>query len=221
MNQSNLIVNSKSRRTDLYKRMIEEIQDYAIILMDENGIIRNWNKGAEKIKQYTEEEIIGKHFSIFYLQEDLDTNLPQKLITEAKETGRAGQEGWRKRKDGTKFWGSITITAIHDDNEHVIGFCKVTRDLTEKKIAEDKLRMSEERYHQMIAEVQDYAIILLSEDGIIENWNAGAEYIKGYTAQEVIGKNFELFYTWEDRASGLPGRLLNQARENGKAVQEG
>jgi PAS domain S-box-containing protein len=206
---------------ELYKRMIEEIQDYAIILIDKNGIILNWNKGAQKIKGYSEGEIIGKHFSIFYLQSDLDQNLPQKLLTEAREAGHAAQEGWRQRNDGSKFWGSITITAIHDDHGSVIGFCKVTRDLTDKKIIEDSLRMSEERYHQMIAEVQDYAIILLSVDGIIENWNVGAEKIKGYSAKEVIGRKFELFYTEEDRENGLPNRLLTLAKDTGKAVQEG
>ncbi len=208
-------------RNDLYQRMVEEIQDYAIILMDNDGIIRNWNKGAQKIKQYTEAEIVGKHFSIFYLPEDLKVNLPQKLMTEARETGRAVQEGWRKRKDGTRFWGSITITALHDDDNNVIGFVKVTRDLTDKKEVEENLRLSEERYHQMIAEVQDYAIILLSVDGIVENWNVGAEKIKGYLAEEVIGKKFSLFYTEEDRKSNLPDKLLNEAKVNGKAVQEG
>ncbi|MES1225072.1 MAG: PAS domain S-box protein, partial [Bacteroidota bacterium] len=195
--------------------------DYAIILIDKNGSILNWNKGAQKIKLYSEAEILGKHFSIFYLQSDLDEGLPQRLLTEAKETGRAAQEGWRKRKDGTNFWGSITITAIHDDDANVVGFCKVTRDLTDKKISEDNLRLSEERYHQMIDEVQDYAIILLSVEGIIENWNVGAEKIKGYSAKDAIGKRFEIFYTEEDQKSGLPNRLLLIAQETGKAVQEG
>lgn len=201
--------------------MIEEIQDYAIIMLDQNGIILNWNKGAEKIKQYKESEILGKHFSIFYLEEDLAINLPQKLLNQAFLTGRANQEGWRKRKDDTKFWGSITITAIHNDEGGVIGFCKVTRDLTDRKISEDNLRLSEERYHQMIAEVQDYAIILLDAEGKIVNWNAGAEAIKGYKANEVIGRKFELFYTDEDRLSGLPDKLLNHAKHTGKALQEG
>lgn len=205
----------------LYKKMIEEIQDYAIILMDENGIILNWNKGAQKIKGYREEEIVGKHFSIFYLPEDLEVNLPGKLMTEARETGRAAHEGWRKRKDGSRFWGSITITAVHDDNDTIIGFSKVTRDLTDKKKTEDTLRMSEERYHQMIAEVQDYAIILLNADGVIENWNTGAEHIKGYKSEEIIGKHFAIFYTTEDLADGLPYRLLKEARSKGKAVHQG
>jgi len=208
-------------KINLYQKMIEEIEDYAIIVMDEKGYIMNWNRGAEKIKGYTEKDIIGKHFSIFYLQEDLDRNMPEKLMSEARINGRASHEGWRKRKDGTRFWGSITITAIHDDDNNVIGFSKVTRDLTEKKIAEDNLKMSEERYHQMVAEVQDYAIILLDEKGIIQNWNAGAEKIKGYTAAEIVGKSFEKFYTPEDQKSGLPKKLLNTAKVEGKALHEG
>src|SRR5690349_19560050 len=102
-------------REDLYRKMIEEIQDYAIILLDTKGFILNWNKGAEKIKLYTADEIIGKHFSTFYLQEDLDSHLPDKLLERARVTGTASQEGWRKRKDGSRFWGSITITALHDE----------------------------------------------------------------------------------------------------------
>lgn len=210
-----------ARIKDVYKKMVEEIQDYAIILLDKNGIIRNWNKGAEKIKRYKDTEIIGKHFSIFYLPEDLAIQLPRQLLMQAEETGRATHEGWRKRSDGSRFWGSITITAVHDDDGAVIGFCKVTRDLTDKKMAEDQLRMSEERYHQMVAEVQDYAIILLNKQGFIENWNAGAEKIKGYHAEEIIGKHFEIFYPTADRESGLPMRLLQIARTSGRATHEG
>src|SRR3954447_13262405 len=137
--ENQLEVTNIAGKHNLYQKMIEEIQDYAIILLEKNGYIQNWNKGAEKIKQYSEEEIIGKHFSIFYLPHDLKNNLPQRLLKEAESTGVAGHEGWRKRKDGSRFWGSITITAIHDENRNVIGFCKVTRDLTDRKQAEDKL----------------------------------------------------------------------------------
>ena len=213
--------NSSNKQINLYQKMIEEIEDYAIIVMDENGIITNWNRGAEKIKGYTADDIIGKHFSIFYLAEDLDKNLPAKLLKEAETSGHASQEGWRKRKDGSKFWGSITITAIHDDDNTVIGYSKVTRDLTEKKRAEDNLKMSEERYHKMVAEVEDYAIILLDENGIIQNWNLGAQKIKGYHSAEIIGKSFETFYSSSDRKNGLPVRLLETARKHGRAVHEG
>ncbi|GEO08253.1 sensor histidine kinase [Segetibacter aerophilus] len=219
--ENRLELRSIATQGNLYRRMIEEIQDYAIIVLDKNGFIQNWNKGAEKIKQYSEQEIIGKHFSIFYLPEDFKDNLPQRLLKRAEDTGVASQEGWRKRKDGSRFWGSITITAIHDENKNVIGFCKVTRDLTDRKEAEDNLRISEERYHQMIAEVQDYAIILLSVDGVIENWNAGAEKIKGYSSEEIIGRSFQIFYTSEDREKGLPWHLLSTAKEAGRAVHEG
>lgn len=221
INKGNVEETSIHSITDVYHRMIEEIQDYAIILLDKNGIIRNWNRGAQRIKGYSDQEILGKHFSIFYLPEDLARNLPQTLINEAAKEGRASQEGWRKRKDGSKFWGSITITALHDNDDNIIGFSKVTRDLTEKKITEDHLRMSEERYHQMISEVQDYAIILLSKDGIIENWNIGAEKIKGYKSEEVIGKHFSIFYTSEDLKNKLPWKLLKIAEEQGRANQEG
>jgi PAS domain S-box-containing protein len=220
---------------DRYHRMIGEVSDYAIILLDRDGIIQNWNKGAEKIKGYKESEIIGKSFKIFYRPEDQASGLPDSLLNEARRTGRAGHEGWRVRKDGSTFWGSITITALHDDNREVVGFSKVTRDLTGRKIAEDQqnaavielarrnedLRKSEERYHKMIAEVQDYAIILLDKDGLIQNWNAGAEVIKGYSAGEIIGKSFEVFYTKEDRARNLPHTLLAEARTGGKAAHEG
>ncbi|MBW8688361.1 PAS domain S-box protein [Chitinophaga rhizophila] len=123
-----------------YYKMIEEVEDYAILLLDRSGVIQNWNKGAEKIKGYQESEIIGQHFSVFYLPEDRAKKQPEKLITEAIRTGKAVQEGWRMRKNGTRFWGSIVITALHDNEQRVIGFSKVTRDLTEKKIAEDRIR---------------------------------------------------------------------------------
>jgi PAS domain S-box-containing protein len=221
VSENRLELRSIAYESNLYQRMVEEIQDYAIIVLDKKGYIQNWNKGAQKIKLYFEEEIIGKHFSIFYLPQDLEKNLPQRLLTEAENTGAARQEVWRKRKDGSTFWGSITITAIHDDDGKVIGFCKITRDLTDRKLAEDNLRVIEERYHQMIAEVQDYAIILMSVDGVIKNWNIGAEKIKGYSSEEILGKNFQIFYTSQDRERGLPLQLLAIAKKAGRATHEG
>ncbi|MBT1704773.1 PAS domain-containing sensor histidine kinase [Chryseosolibacter indicus] len=218
-----------------YHKMIAEVLDYAIILLDKDGKILDWNKGAEKLKGYTAEEIVGKSFRLFYPKEEKDANLPEQLLEEAVKNGSVVHEGWRIRKDGKRFWGNIVITALHDENNNIIGFSKVTRDLTDKKIAEDKvsnvmeelrqaneqLKQSEERYHKMIEEVQDYAIILLNLNGEIQNWNTGAEFIKGYNAKEIIGKSFKLFYTKEDRDNKLPDSLLARAREEGKVNHEG
>lgn len=220
---------------NIYYKMVEEVEDYAIILLDVEGRIQNWNKGAEKIKQYAEAEAVGKSFRMFYLPEDREQHLPEKMLEQANAFGRAVHEGWRLRKDGAKFWGSITLTALHDNDGETIAYSKVTRDLTERKAAEDglkdytaalekrneELRKSEERYHRMIAEVQDYAIILLNENGDIQNWNAGAQKIKGYSGDEIIGKNFKIFYLAEDQHSGLPEKLIAEAVRNGKATHEG
>jgi PAS domain S-box-containing protein len=135
-----LASDNRLARSDIYLRMIAEIQDHAIILLDKEGTIINWNQGAEKIKGYTDKEIVGKNFRIFYLSEDRESRLPEKLISEALKNGRAVHEGWRIRKDGSRFWGSITITALHDEYDQVIGFVKMTRDLTEKKLAEDRMK---------------------------------------------------------------------------------
>lgn len=224
-----------SEGNNIYRKMVDEIEDYAIILLDMQGTIRNWNKGAEKIEQFTEAEVIGKSFKIFYLPEDLENHVPDAMLEQARSQGRATREGWRIRRDGSKFWSSIAITALHGNDGEIIGFSKVTKDLTERKIAEDnlkryseslervneELRKSEERYHRMIAEVQDYAIILLNEAGEIQNWNAGAEKIKGYKAEEVLGKNFRIFYQPEDQRCGLPETLIARAVNTGRAAHEG
>jgi len=234
---------------DRFDLMIAEVDDYAIMYLDKTGIISTWNKGAEKIKGYRTDEILGKSFRIFYSEEDRRANLPEQLLEQARRQGKAVHEGWRIKKDGTRFWGSTTITAIHAGSDEVTGFIKMTRDLTEKKIMDDKLsnylaeqkiaqdrlsaiaeelrqanealKKSEERYHRMIAEVQDYAILLLDTHGIIQNWNTGAEYIKGYKEHEIVGKSFKVFYTKEDVAGGLPDFLLEEAAHNGKALHEG
>lgn len=145
------------RSEERYHKMIEEVEDYAILLMDRSGIIQNWNKGAEKIKGYHEAEIVGRHFSIFYQPEDRARRLPETLIAQATATGKALQEGWRVRKNGTRFWGSIVITALHDAEHNVIGFSKVTRDLTEKKLAEDKIRQYANELEFQNRELEQFA----------------------------------------------------------------
>jgi PAS domain S-box-containing protein len=218
-----------------YHRMVAEVQDYAIILLSKEGIIENWNAGAEQIKGYKEQEVVGQHFRLFYPPEDQLARLPETLIAQAAEHGKTNNEGWRVRKDGSRFWGSISISALHGNDGNIVGFSKVTRDLTERrnqelairKINEDLehnnklLRQSEERYHRMVSEVEDYVIILLDPEGYIQNWNKGAQKIKRYSADEIIGKHFSIFYSDQDRKNGIPDRLLKAAAKNGKAIHEG
>lgn len=157
--QSNRRLLTLKDSEDLYHKMIDEVQDYAILLMDKEGYIQNWNKGAQKIKGYVEEEVIGKNFRIFYLKEDQESQLPEKLIEQAVHTGKANHEGWRVRKDGTTFWGNVVITALHDDNDNIIGFSKVTRDLTERKHADDQLRYYAQSIESQNKQLEQFAYI--------------------------------------------------------------
>lgn len=229
------IIEALKKSEERYHQMVAEVQDYAIILLSREGIIENWNKGAERIKGYAEDEILGKSFRLFYPPEDQASGLPEKLLDRAVVNGKADHEGWRVRKDGTRFWGSISITSLHDTEGNVIGFSKVTRDLTERRNNElrlqayaddlrkknELLRQSEQRYYRMVSEVEDYVIILLSPEGIIENWNRGAQKIKGYTAEEIIGKHFGIFYSESDRQNKVPDSVLAEASKNGRALHEG
>ncbi|KOS06827.1 hypothetical protein AM493_12925 [Flavobacterium akiainvivens] len=142
-----------------YHKMIEEVQDYAILLLDIDGNIQNWNRGAQKIKGYTEKEIVGRNFRVFYLDSDREDQLPERLINEAYTTGRATHEGWRLRSDGTTFWGSVVITGLHDADNNIIGFSKVTRDLTERKLAEDQIQEYARSIELRNKQLEEYAYI--------------------------------------------------------------
>jgi PAS domain S-box len=147
--------NEELRRSEeRYQRMTNEVEDYAIILLSKEGIIENWNRGAEKIKGWVAEEIVGKHFRIFYTPEDQANKVPESLVEEAIKNGKSSFEGWRLRKDGSRFWAYAVITALHDDKNDVIGFSKVTRDLTERKLAEDKMKMYAEQLEMKNKELE-------------------------------------------------------------------
>jgi len=197
------------------------ISDYAIFMLDPTGHVVSWNAGAERIKGYTEQEIRGKHFSVFYPADDITAGKPERELEIAIAEGRVEDEGWRVRKDGTRFWANVVITALFDDFGRLRGFGKVTRDMTDRREAEEALRESEERFRLLVRDVSDYAIFMLDPTGHVVSWNAGAQRIKGYTEQEIHGKHFSVFYPAEDVASGRPEHNLETAVLEGRVEDKG
>jgi PAS domain S-box-containing protein len=212
---------SIARSEDTFRRLVEEVTDYAIFLLDPEGRIASWNKGAQAIKGYTPEEIIGRHFSAFYPQEAIDRGWPEHELATAARVGRFEDEGWRLRKDGSRFWASVMITALRDDDGALIGFSKITRDLTERRAQEESVRQSEERFRLLLEGVEDYAIIMLDPEGRVSSWNSGAQRIMGYLASEILGHSFERFFTTEDRTEGDPGEELKRALLNRRSDSQG
>jgi PAS domain S-box-containing protein len=206
---------------DFFQRMVETISDYGIFALDLDGRILNWNRGAERLKGYSRGEIVGKSFEVFYPQEAVDRQFPKYELEVAARDGRFEDEGWRIRKDGSKFWARVVITALRDDAGHPIGFAKVTADLTQKKEAEESLRRSEERFRLMVENVQDYAILSLDPEGRVVSWNEGAQRLKGYSADEIIGRSFQVFYPPDAVESGFPGHELEVALRGGRFEDEG
>jgi PAS domain S-box-containing protein len=206
---------------DRFRLFIEGVTDYAIYMLTPEGHVATWNAGAERSKGYKAHEIIGQHFSRFYTEEDRLKGIPAVNLRTALKHGKFEEEGRRVRKDGAIFWASVVIDPIYDTRGELIGFAKITRDITERKEAQAALYASEQQFRLLVQGVTDYAIYMLSVDGEITNWNTGAQRIKGYDADEVIGTNFSRFYTEEDRANGLPARALATARDAGRYESEG
>jgi PAS domain S-box-containing protein len=203
-----------------YRLLVDAITDYAIYMLDASGRVATWNPGARRFKGYEASEIIGEHFSRFYTAEDKATGLPDRALMMARTKGRFENEGWRVRKDGTRFWANVVIDPIIDPNGKLLGYAKITRDLSERKLAAEALTSSEEQFRRLVQGVTDYAIYMLDPNGIVTNWNAGAERIKGYGPEEIIGQSFEVFYTEDDRAAGHPQRALEIARTEGRVERE-
>jgi PAS domain S-box-containing protein len=207
---------------DRYRLLIEAVTDYAIYMLDPAGNVVSWNPGARRFKGYEDHEIIGQHFSRFYTPEDQVADLPAKALRVAHSEGRFENEGWRVRKDGTRFWAHVVIDPIvHPVSGRPLGFAKITRDLTERKNQEEALRRSEQSFRLLVQGVTDYAIYMLDETGTVTNWNAGAERIKGYRPDEIIGRHFSLFYTDEEREAKVWERALAVARFAGSYQTEG
>jgi PAS domain S-box-containing protein len=203
-------------QSDRIQLLVDAVKDYAIYLLDAEGHVATWNTGAERFKGYTAEEIIGHHFSTFYTEEDRAIGLPARALHTAATEGRFEAEGWRLRKDGTRFWTHVVIDPVIGEGGDVIGYAKITRDMTDRRVVDEALVASEQRFRMLVQGVHDYAIYMLDPDGHVTNWNAGAQAIKGYTAEEIVGQHFSRFYTEEDRAAGAPARALATALAEGK-----
>jgi PAS domain S-box-containing protein len=224
----------RSERESLERQfalLVGSVTEYAIFLLDVDGIVRSWNAGAERAKGYAAEEIIGRHFSTFYTAPDRERDHPSWELEQARAEGRYEEEGWRVRKDGSQFWANVVITAIRDGSGELIGFGKVTRDLTTRRLAEEQLRLSAtdlqtandqlQQFRRLVAAVRDYAIFMLDPGGHIATWNPGAEHLKGYDAEEALGRHFSIFYSEEDRAAEHPARELAIAASEGRYEEEG
>jgi PAS domain S-box-containing protein len=210
-----------TQQTSRFELLVQSVTDYAIYMLDPAGVVVSWNAGAERFKGYRADEIIGDHFSRFYTEEDRQAGIPARALETALNEGRFEAEGWRVRKDGTRFWASVVIDPIRDTDGSFIGFAKVTRDLSDRRKAEEALRSSEERFRLLVQSVTDYAIYMLDPTGMVVSWNAGAQRFKGYAADEIVGEHFSRFYTEEDRATGLPETALDTAVRVGRFEAEG
>ncbi len=206
---------------DRYRLLVDAIADYAIYMLDTEGRVTSWNLGAQRLLGYLPAEIIGEHFSRFYTFEDFEKGLPAKALHTAATEGRFEGDGWRARKDGTQFCAHVVIDPIRREDGALIGYAKITRDLSERKKAEEALHRSEQEFRLLVQGVTDYAIYLLDPTGRVTTWNAGAQRIKGYTPDEIIGQHFSSFYLEEDRAAGYPKQNLAIAAREGRFEKEG
>ena len=203
------------------RSLIGRVSEYAIFRLTPTGEVASWNPGARRIEGYEEAEVLGRHFSIFYTDDDRQAGVPAAALQAALDHGQFDTEGWRVRKDGTWFWASVVITSLNAPDGTFIGFGKIVRDMTDQRLIHEAVTESERRFRLLVQGVTDYSIFMLSPEGHVTNWNLGAARIKGYQASEVIGTHFRRFYTPEDAAQGRPERGLRTAAEEGRFETEG
>jgi PAS domain S-box-containing protein len=213
--------NRAASAEDRYRLLVESVTDYAIYMLDAGGHVASWNAGAQRFKGYAEQEILGKHFSTFYGDEDRAAGLPERALATATAEGKFEGEGWRVRKDGTRFWAHVVIDPIRDRDGHLLGYAKITRDRSERRATEQALRRSQEQFQLLVQGVTDYAIYMLDANGLVSSWNAGAQRIKQYAPADILGQHFSRFYRAQDRAAGEPERALRMAAAQGRYESEG
>ncbi len=205
-----------SATPEVLQLLVEGVQDYAIFSLDATGCIQSWNQGAQRIKGYVASEVIGQHFSLFYRPEDVERGWPAEELSRATELGKYEDEGWRVRKGGTLFWANVIITAIRDASGALLGFSKVTRDLTERKRLEEELRQREENFRHLVESVPGHAMYIVDAEGRIATWNAGAQRLLGYEACQVLRQPTSILYTEQDRKSNQFALAVQTARERGQ-----
>src|SRR5215475_2405151 len=203
-----------------FRLLVEGVTDYAIFMLDPDGYVTNWNAGAQRIKGYKAAQIVGKHFSVFFTSEDREAGLPARALETARKKKHYLADAWRLRKDGSRFFASIVIDPIYEKRK-LVGYASITRDITERRKARADLDQSENQFRLLVSGVTDYALYMLSPTGVVSNWNAGGQRIKGYLPEEIIGENFSRFYTPADRAAGKPQRALKIAKDTGHYEEEG
>ncbi len=204
-----------------FRLLVDAVEEYAIFMLDTTGTIVSWNAGAQRSKGYRADEIIGQHFRTFYPRELQEARHPEYELERALIDGHYSEEGWRIRKDGSRFWAHVLITAVFDDTGQHLGFAKVTRDITANREANENLRQSEERFRLLVEAVGDYAIFMLDTEGHVVSWNTGAQRSTGYRGREVIGQHFRIFYPPESQAERHPETELEIALRDGRYEEEG
>jgi PAS domain S-box-containing protein len=204
-----------------FRLLVDNVEDYAIFMLSPDGLVESWNAGAQRIKGYTADEIIGRHFRTFYPPELQESRHPEHELEVALREGHYEEEGWRIRKDRSRFWATVLITAVRDLDGRHVGFAKVTRDFSQRREQDEELRASEERFRLLVEHAADYAIFMLSPEGAVASWNSGAQRTSGYAADEIIGQHFRTFYAPELQESRHPEHELELALRDGRYEEEG
>jgi PAS domain S-box-containing protein len=209
------------REREAHFRLLVESQEHGVFMVSPAGVVESWNRGAQRLTGYRSHEIIGTPMSGLFPVDVRGKGLPERLLTEAARVGGADYEGWLIRKDAESFWGLLSIRAVEDEDGRLRGFSLLTRDVTERRRAEQELRRNEEYFRLLVESVQDHGVFMLSPDGKVTSWNPGAERMKRYKAEEIIGAPFSRFFPPEQVKEGIPQQMIQRAAAEGHSEYEG